>query len=271
MLSLPVMSYLLLPNFGTYATSLNLMFFYMTWSTLVLSHSPLHVEVIGTFAAHTLSFLLPAILFLLVDTAIPSLIVDYKSQAAAGLPTRTGGVKGARKRKATPQWYQVVGLSMLNIAISVAIQAGIELLLTEVLHVRSGLKITRTLPMPWIMARDVLRAFAIREVSVLLVNSQTYECKLIFSRRSSITTFIDSYTNPTLFQHVYTSPTPTPSPHPTASRPFTTIQFLTSSQPSSQSTFPPSSSACTSSHICSSSPLPHSNPRSHTPGTQTCP
>lgn len=171
LLSLPVLSYFVLPSFGTYATSLNLMFFYMTWSTLVLSNSPLQVEIIGTLVSHTLFFLLPAAFFLLLDTAIPRLVVDYKAQGRAGLPTRTGGVNGGWKRKGTPLWWQIVGLSLLNIAISIGLQAGIELLLTEVLHVRSGLKITRAFPMPWTMARDVLRALAMREVSVFLIRS----------------------------------------------------------------------------------------------------
>lgn len=171
LLSLPVLSYFVLPSFGTYATSLNLMFFYMTWSTLVLSNSPLRVELIGTLAAHTLFFLLPATFFLLLDTVIPTLVVDHKIQGAAGLPTRTGRVKGGRKRKGRPLWWQVVGPSLLNIVISVALQAGMELLLTEVLHVRSGLKITRAFPMPWTMARDVLRALAIREVSISFPNN----------------------------------------------------------------------------------------------------
>lgn len=171
LLSLPVLSYFVLPSFGTCATSLNVMFFYMTWSTLVLSNSPLQVEIIGTLAAHTLFFLLPATFFLLLDTVIPSLVVDYKAQGTAGLPTRAGGVNGGRKRKGTPLWWQIVGLSLLNIAISVGFQAGIELLLTEVLHVRSGLKITTSFPMPWTMARDVMRALAIREVSIFLIRS----------------------------------------------------------------------------------------------------
>ena len=168
LLSLPVVSYLLLPSFSTYATSLNLMFFHITWSTLMLSNSPLRVELIGTLAAHTLFFLLPSLLFLLVDTAIPSLVVDYKIQGAAGLPTRTGGVRGGRKRKGAPEWYKVVGLGCLNIALSVKIQAGVEVLLTEVMGMRGGLRITRALPMPWTMAMDVLRALAIREVRNLL-------------------------------------------------------------------------------------------------------
>src|ERR1700761_9551213 len=45
---LPVLSFLLIPTMSSYSTSLNILFFYLTWSTLVLSHPPLKVEIIAT-------------------------------------------------------------------------------------------------------------------------------------------------------------------------------------------------------------------------------
>lgn len=47
---------------------------------------------------------------------------------------------------------------------SVAIQAGVELLFTEVFSIRSALKVTTTLPMPWGIAKDVGRVLFLREV-----------------------------------------------------------------------------------------------------------
>lgn len=164
LLSLPVVGYLLLPTLGGCSTSLNLLFFYMTWSTLVFTQSQLRVEVIGTLAVRALFFIVPSALFLLFDTIIPSLAVYLKIQGASALPTRTGGVRGAKKSKGTPPWWQVIGVSLFNILLSVGIQVLVELLFTEVLHMRSAMKITTRLPMPWSIAKDVLRGLVIREV-----------------------------------------------------------------------------------------------------------
>jgi hypothetical protein len=138
-----------------------------TWSTLVLSQPPLRVEVVGTLGVRVLFFLVPSLLFLLFDSIIPSLAVGLKTQGASALPTRTGGVHGARKGKGRPQWYRVLGVSLLNITLSIALQVTVELLFTEVLGIRSALKITTTLPMPWSIAKDVVRSLMLREVSPL--------------------------------------------------------------------------------------------------------
>jgi hypothetical protein len=163
-LSLPVVGYLLMPSVTSYSTSLNLLFFYMTWSTLVLSQPPLKVEILGTLAIRILFFLLPSLVFLLFDSVLPSLSVGLKTQGGEALPTRTGVTQRARRGRKTPQWYQVLGLSLFNICLGLAIQAGVELLFTEVFHIRSALKITTTLPMPWSIAQDVGKALVMREV-----------------------------------------------------------------------------------------------------------
>jgi hypothetical protein len=136
----------------------------MTWSTLVLSHPPLKVEIIGTLGIRLLFFLAPSILFIIFDSLLPSLAVGIKRQGAPALPTRTGGVAGTRRGKGRPQWYQVIGLSIFNVCLGVAIQALIEVLFTEVLHIRSALKVTTTLPMPWSIAKNLVEALVIREV-----------------------------------------------------------------------------------------------------------
>ena len=168
LLSVPVLGYLLMPSSGTYSTSLNLLFFYMTWSTLVLSQPPLKVEIVGTLAVRLLFFVAPSTLFLFFDTLLPSLAVGIKRQGAPALPTRTGGVAGARRGDGRPKWYQIIALSVFNIFLGTAIQAGIEVLFTDVFHIRSALKVTTTLPMPWSMAKEMLRALLLREVSLLL-------------------------------------------------------------------------------------------------------
>jgi hypothetical protein len=57
---------------------------------------------------------------------------------------------------------------VFNIFLGTAIQAGIEVLFTYVLQIRSALKVTTTLPMPWSIAKEMLRALLLREVSPLL-------------------------------------------------------------------------------------------------------
>jgi hypothetical protein len=167
LLSVPVLGYLLMPSLGTYSTSLNLLFFYMTWATLVLSQPPLKVEIVGTLAVRLVFFVIPSAFFLLFDTLLPSLAVGIKRQGAPALPTRTGGVAGARRGDGRPPWYQVVGLSLFNICVAVAIQAGVEILFIDVFQIRSSLKVTTTLPMPWSIAKEMLRALSFREVSSL--------------------------------------------------------------------------------------------------------
>jgi len=109
-------------------------------------------------------FLAPSLLFLIFDTIIPSLAVGIKRQGGSALPTRTGGVQGAKRGGGRPEWYQVLPLSLFNVILGVAIQAGVELLFTEVFGIRSALKVTTTLPMPWSIAKDIIRSLLLREV-----------------------------------------------------------------------------------------------------------
>lgn len=152
-----------MPSVSTYSTSLNFLFFYMTWSTLVLSHSALRVEVVGTLGIRLLFFIVPSFVFLIFDSIIPSLSVGVKRQGKQALPTRTGGTKVSRAK--APEWYRVVGISLFNILMGVGIQAGFEMVLTDILHYKSALRVTTTLPMPWSLAKDALKCLLVREVS----------------------------------------------------------------------------------------------------------
>jgi hypothetical protein len=185
LLSLPVVGYFVMPSLGTYSASLNLLFFYMTWSTLVLSQPPLRVEIIGTLAVRLLFFLVPSLLFLLFDTLVPTLAVEIKTQGPSALPTRTAGISGVKRARTRPEWYHVVALSFFNVCAAVAVQAGVEMLFTDVLGIRSALKVTTTLPMPWSIAKDIARGFVLREVccccccsSGLLSSSSSVALKL---------------------------------------------------------------------------------------------
>ena len=152
--SLPALSFLIIPTFSSYSTSLNLLFFYLTWSTLVLSHPPLKVEIIGTLAVRFLFYILPSTLFLFFDSVLPSAAAGLKAHGDVALPSN--GEKG--------KWWKVGLVSVGNVLLGVALQAGVEALFTEVLHIRSALKVTTTLPMPWGIAKDLVRGLLLREV-----------------------------------------------------------------------------------------------------------
>lgn len=130
----------------------------------MLSQDPLTIEILGTLAIRTLFFLIPSLLFLLFDTIIPSLAVGIKIQGAAGLPTRTGGLSRPRRGGGRPEWYTVLGLSILNICLGAAFQVGVELILTKVLGYKSALRVATTLPMPWSIVKEVVRGLLLREV-----------------------------------------------------------------------------------------------------------
>lgn len=153
-LPLPFLSFLALPFFGTTSTSINLVFFYLTWAALVLSHDPLNVELYGTLAIRILCFVLPALGFLAFDCGFPSASQGIKAQGKKHPPLRLG-----RNRL-----IEITAVSIFNVLLAVALQAGIELLFTEVLHFRSIVKVSTGVPLPWSIAKDLLRGLALRGV-----------------------------------------------------------------------------------------------------------
>lgn len=157
-LSIPALSFLIIPTFSSYSTSLNLLFFYLTWSTLILSNSPLKVEIFGTLAIRVLFYILPSLGFLAFDSAVPNVAVKIKEHGEDALPLSDSS-DGKKDR-----WWKIALVSIGNVLLGVALQTGVELLLTEVLHTRSALKITTSIPLPWSMAIDIVKGLLLREV-----------------------------------------------------------------------------------------------------------
>lgn len=124
---------------------------------LLWSYPPLQVELIGTLMARGVFYLAPSLLFLFLDTALPTLAVNLKAQGADALPGRLGAKKVSK----------VVGLATFNLFLGIALQGGIELAL-KALKFRSALRIVTTLPMPWNIFIDIVSAFALRGVSCTL-------------------------------------------------------------------------------------------------------
>jgi sterol desaturase/sphingolipid hydroxylase (fatty acid hydroxylase superfamily) len=156
--SLPMLSFLLIPTMSSYSTSLNILFFYLTWSTLVLSHPPLQVEIVGTLAIRTLFYLLPSTFFLFFDSFLPSAAQGLKATGVLGLPFH----KASRKR--TLRVLRMICWSLGNVLLSVLAQVAIEIMLVRVLAFRPALKVTTSLPMPWPILKDLLLGYLAREV-----------------------------------------------------------------------------------------------------------
>lgn len=159
-LSIPALSFLIIPTFSSYTTSLNLLFFYLTWSTLILSNSPLKIEIVGILAIRVLFYILPSLGFLAFDSFAPKVAAGIKEHGVDALPLKD------EPRNTRSAWWKIALFSLGNVLLGVALQAGVELLFTQVLHIRSALRITTTLPLPWGIALDLVKGLLLREVSL---------------------------------------------------------------------------------------------------------
>ncbi|KAK4188249.1 hypothetical protein QBC35DRAFT_496667 [Podospora australis] len=160
LLSLPIVSYFFTTSLTSWSTSLNLLFFYMTWSTLVLSHSPLKIEIIGTTAIRLVLWLLPSLVFLAFDSLLPSLSETVKFNGASALPPRD-----ARSLS------KLLGLALFNLALESALEATISLGLATVFKT-PVFRTSTTLPLPWQMIKQLLWLFAGREVLSYYIHRQ---------------------------------------------------------------------------------------------------
>lgn len=139
-------------------TGLNFLFFWMTWTTLVLSHSPLRVELFGTLAIRLVFYLAPSIFFFLFDSILPHAAYSIKAQGQIALPS------GHKRRKISRTEVKIIGWSLFNIFLSIAVQGAAEFTLTTVLRWRSLIKVAVRLPYPWGITIDIVRGFIVREV-----------------------------------------------------------------------------------------------------------
>lgn len=107
-------------------------------------------------------YILPSFLFLAVDLGVPSLAVELKAQGEHGLPGRRKGA--AKKIRHVIMW------SCFNVLLAVALQAGIEFLVTDIFRMRSLLVIKGSrwslnhLPNPWKLAKHLAIGLVSRNV-----------------------------------------------------------------------------------------------------------
>ncbi|PGH34733.1 hypothetical protein GX50_02412 [[Emmonsia] crescens] len=167
LLSIPMISYLLIPAMSSYPTSLNLIFFYITWITLVLSSPPLRVEIVGTVAVRVLLYLLPSLLFFIFDMLLPSAAVVIKAQGAAGLPATRRGKRGGKRALKVAAW------AVFNLSMGIVLQGLVEVVLTKMLRAKSAIRVVTRLPLPWDVAKDLALGFVGREVLQYVIHRYT--------------------------------------------------------------------------------------------------
>ncbi|RYP51236.1 hypothetical protein DL768_003395 [Monosporascus sp. mg162] len=160
LLSLPIVSYFAAPMLTSWSTSLNLLFFYMTWTTLVLSQTPLRIELAGTLAVRVVFWLVPSLLFLVFDTLIPSLAESLKYYGRASLP--------ARRHTAGALLRQVL-LAVTNLLLLTAVQAGVSTAAARFLS-SPPFRASTALPLPWQIVKHVLALYTAREVLTYYIN-----------------------------------------------------------------------------------------------------
>ncbi|KAK4134640.1 hypothetical protein BT67DRAFT_402468, partial [Trichocladium antarcticum] len=152
LLTLPIASYFLSSAPTSWSTSLNIFFFYITWSTLVLSHSALKIEIIGTTALRIALWLAPSLFFLAFDTLLPSLAKTIKHNGASALPPRSAKTLA-----------KLVGLALLNLGLETALEAAISHGLATVLKTPL-FRTSTTLPPARQMATHLGLLLAAREL-----------------------------------------------------------------------------------------------------------
>jgi hypothetical protein len=160
LLSLSALPFIFTGGYSSYtswSTSLNLLFFYITWSTLLFSHPPIKIELVGTLIIRLLFFWLPAIIFLLFDSALPSLAANIKLQGKEGLGKKKGGEYAIERLK-------IVAWAGFNTLLGIAVQGAVEHGFTKVLKRKSALRISSKLPLPGEILWDVSRGVLVREV-----------------------------------------------------------------------------------------------------------
>ena len=139
------------------ASSLNVLFFYMTWATLILSHPPLRIELLGSFAIRLIFYWIPTLIFTAFDNLMPGLSNDLK--------IRRGRLPSGRDQF----WIGINALT--NQIIATALQGLIHFAYSRLLmHKTPVFDIGTTLPMPWTLLTEILFIFSVREILTYILH-----------------------------------------------------------------------------------------------------
>ena len=160
LVGLPFLSLLIIPMSGSYSTTLNFFFFYITWSTLILSHPPLRVEFIGTLAIRLVFYVLPSLFFFGFDALLPSAARSLKAKKLGddALP-----LLGA-SRSETLKFLRTIAFCILNVLLATMVQILIEILFTRFLGIRSALRVVTTPPSPFSILKHLAIGYILRDI-----------------------------------------------------------------------------------------------------------
>ena len=151
LLSIPVLTYLFSPTQPSWSTSLNILFFYMTWTTLILSHAPLKVHLVGILAIRAVFWLLLSLLTLLFDVTLPSVSESIKHGGRAGLPPRNAHRLG-----------RIGALALFNSVLLIAAEGAASYTFMTLCG-RPEFRTSTTLPFPWQIVKHVVILLVSRE------------------------------------------------------------------------------------------------------------
>jgi hypothetical protein len=166
LVGLPFLSILLIPTTGSYSTTLNFFFFYITWSTLILSHPPLRVEFIGTLVVRLVFYIFPSLFFAGFDALLPSAAQSFKSK---DLGKDAVPLVRANRRK-TLRYLRFIGWSLLNVFIATVVQVLLEIIFTRILGMRSALRVVTAPPSPFSIVKHILFGYLLRDVFTYTVH-----------------------------------------------------------------------------------------------------
>ncbi|KAL4809531.1 hypothetical protein BDV18DRAFT_157286 [Aspergillus unguis] len=186
--------FFVLPTASSYSTRINVLFFYMTWTTLVMSHTAIRVELFGTLLARFVFYILPSLVFFLFDIGAPGTAVSFKERGESALPT------GTKRYKKPIKELKIAGWSLGNLFLGIFVQMAIEFFLIKTPGLKPAVKMSLSVPMPWDMAKWLFFGFLLREILIYTIHRF-----ILHSRNSALSLIVNWHRN---WYHKLSAPFP---------------------------------------------------------------
>ncbi|KAH0563034.1 hypothetical protein GP486_002399 [Trichoglossum hirsutum] len=158
-LLLPLLTFTL-PAPASLSGAVSLLLLHLSWTSLVLSHHPLTLELVLILLVRGVFFLAPALALSALQAA-----------GALAAPARRRPRGRPRKDGAVAPWV-VVGKVVANLVAGALVQAAVEWVCTEALSVRSAVRVAVVWPGVFDLLAGVVAAVVAREVVQYVVHSQ---------------------------------------------------------------------------------------------------
>ncbi|KAI5294417.1 hypothetical protein KEM52_004066 [Ascosphaera acerosa] len=166
-LPLDLLSLVLVPSAVSYTTSANLLFFYVNWVSLIFTHPPLRLEIVGTLLVKVALYLVPSWLFWVLavlrfhvlgggdEAQIKGIGAGATEQSKA--PSQQHGEKQARPRT------RLALVGSANVLVGLMVQTVLGIVMGHGLQWERRIRTSIMLPLPWEIATGLLKALALRE------------------------------------------------------------------------------------------------------------